>query len=261
MTTSPLTTHLTLSQVRALEERAFNAWPAHQTVLHQGWVFRLAAGFTQRANSVNALEAGAPFDGVLDAATALYARHGLPTVFRLSPLADPAADAALARAGYAVHDPSLVLHLPLSRLAPDAASAATRQAIALQTTASDDWLDGFAQASDMPRHHRALHKALVHAIAHPTACALLRGASGEAVGFGLAVLERGAVGLFDIAVSRSQRGAGQGRALVQALLHWAARAGADSAYLQVRADNQAAIRLYESLGFETAYHYHYRAKP
>jgi ribosomal protein S18 acetylase RimI-like enzyme len=254
------TVPLSLPLVRALEERAFNAWPAHQTVLHQGWVFRLAAGFTQRANSVNALEAGAPFDGVLDAATALYARHGLPTVFRLSPLADPAADIALARAGYAVHDPSLVLHMPLSRLAADNPSATTTS-VHLEASASTDWLDGFAQASAMPRHHRALHTALVHAIAHPAVFAQLRSADDQAVGFGLAVMERGAVGLFDIAVTSDQRGGGHGRALVRALLQWAARAGAESAYLQVRAENTAAIRLYESLGFETAYGYHYRAKP
>ena len=44
--------------VRALEERAFNAWPAHQTVFHRGWVFRLSGGYTKRANSVNALVPG-----------------------------------------------------------------------------------------------------------------------------------------------------------------------------------------------------------
>ena len=35
-------------------------------------------------------------------------------------------------------------------------------------------------------------------------------------------------------------------------------AGATSAYLQVRAQNTPALRLYESMGFKTAYGYHYR---
>ena len=43
-----------------------------------------------------------------------------------------------------------------------------------------------------------------------------------------------------------------------ALLHWGAEAGATSAYLQVRAQNTPALRLYESMGFKTAYGYHYR---
>ena len=39
---------------------------------------------------------------------------------------------------------------------------------------------------------------------------------------------------------------------------WSAEAGAASAYLQVRAQNTPALRLYESMGFKTAYGYHYR---
>ena len=39
---------------------------------------------------------------------------------------------------------------------------------------------------------------------------------------------------------------------------WAAEAGAASAYLQVRAQNTPALGLYQSMGFKTAYGYHYR---
>lgn len=240
-----------IALTRALEERAFNAWPAHQTVFHRGWVFRLSGGYTQRANSVNALTPGAQFDGVREAATALYARHGLPTVFRLSPLAPPEADQELADAGYQHFDPSLVLHRPLGGLAPPDGSTT------VLSSPSDAWLDGFAAANGVALHHRALHRTMVQAIAHPTAFAMLH-AQGQSVGFGLAVLERGAVGLFDLAVAPAHRGCGRGRALVGALLHWAAQAGATSAYLQVRAQNTTALRLYESLGFKTAYGYHYR---
>jgi len=107
-------------------------------------------------------------------------------------------------------------------------------------------------------HHRNLHRSILDAIAHPVGYALQHDTQGHAVGFGLAVLERGAVGLYDLAVAPEHRGSGRGRALVQALLHWGAEAGATSAYLQVRAQNTPALRLYESMGFKTAYGYHYR---
>lgn len=239
--------------IRALEERAFNAWPSHQTVFHRGWVFRLSGGYTKRANSVNALVPGAPFDGVREAATTLYARHGLPAVFRISPLAPPEADRELAEAGFAHFDPSLVLHRPLSPGGIGPADACTL----VSASPSDAWLDGFAAANGVAPHHRRLHRSMLESIAHPTAYALLHD-QGHAVGFGLAVLERGSVGLYDLAVAASHRGAGRGRALVHALLHWAAESGATSAYLQVRAQNEAALRLYESMGFKTAYGYHYR---
>lgn len=254
MTMMPSAPAVTLTALRDLEERAFNAWPARQTVFHQGWVFRLSGGYTKRANSVNALVPGAPFDGVREAAAALYARHGLPAVFRISPLAPAEADKELAEAGYQHFDPSLVLHRPLARggvAQPDGSTL-------ISTSPSNAWLEGFAAANSVPLHHRALHNSMLDNIAHPAAFALQHDDQGRAVGFGLGVLERGAVGLYDLAVAPEHRGGGRGRALVQALLQWAADAGAASAYLQVRAQNTPALRLYESMGFKTAYSYHYR---
>lgn len=247
---------LHIDAIRALEERSLNAWPAHQTVLHGGWALRLSGGFTKRANSANAVEPGAPFAGVREAAAALYARQGLAAVFRLSPLAPPEADRELAAAGYEHFEPSLVLHRPLVA-APSPADPAVR----LAPTPSSDWMEGFAAANGVAPHHRGLHRLTLQAIAQPAAFATLTTPQGHAAGFGLAVLERGAVGLYDIAVAPAQRGCGRGRALVQALLHWGAAAGATSAYLQVRAHNAVALRLYESLGFGVAYRYHYRAPP
>ena len=252
----PVPSPAPLELVRALEERALNAWPAHQTVFHRGWVFRLSAGYTKRGNSANALEPDAPFDGVLAAARSVYSRHWIPAVFRISPLAPAAADSELAAAGYVEFDPSVVLHRPLDKGALGAPDAALQ----LAASPSDLWLEGFAVGTQMPPHHRALHRRTLETIAQPCAYALLL-EQGRAAGFGLAVLERDAVGLYDLAVTPSARGQGHGRALVQGLLHWAAQAGATSAYLQVRAQNAAALRLYQDLGFAPAYHYHYRVPP
>lgn len=241
--------------IRALEQRAFNAWPARQSVLQGGWVFRLSGGFTKRANSVNAIEAGASFSGVRAAAEALYARHGLPPVFRMSPLAHADADPELADAGYTHFDPSLVM----AAAGLDAAQA--HAGVQIDATPSATWLDGFAAANGVRAQYHAIHHGMVHAIALPCAFASLRDGSGRTIGFGLAVLERGSMGLYDIVVDPELRGQGHGRTLVRALLHWGREAGAVSAYLQVRAVNEVARRLYAGLGFGEVYQYHYRIPP
>jgi len=56
------------------------------------------------------------------------------------------------------------------------------------------------------------------------------------------------------------RGQGLGRAVVAALLADARRRGARTAYLQVTAQNAAALALYRQFGFDTAYDYWYRAR-
>jgi len=241
--------------IRALEERAFNAWPARQSVLHGGWVFRLSGGFTKRANSVNALASNASFSGVRAAAEALYARHGLPPVFRISPLAPTTADQELADAGYTHFDPSLVM----ATAGLDAAQA--HVCVQIETTPTAAWLDGFAAANGVAAQNHAVHHAMVHAIALPCAFATLHDGAGRTIGFGLAVLERGAIGLYDIVVDPALRGQGHGRGLVCALLQWGRDVGAGSAYLQVRAVNGVAQRLYAGLGFGEVYQYHYRIPP
>ena len=249
-----------------LEERAFSAWPAPQNVYFGGWVFRLGGGFTKRANSANALgerqdfraesvNAWTPrraFAEVAAEAERFYGAHGQPTIFRLTPLAGADADLALAEAGYAALDPSLVMTKPL-RPGPDVGD------VRLEPGASRAWLNGVTEANGVAPSHRANHDRIVQSIALPVAFASWP-AEGPARGFGMAVLDRGAVGLFDIVVHPSQRGRGAGRRLTEALIAWGQREGASLAYLQVAEANRPARRLHESLGFREAYRYHYRRR-
>lgn len=56
--------------------------------------------------------------------------------------------------------------------------------------------------------------------------------------------------VMNLSVAAAHRKKGCGGALLSAALHSAAEAGAGSVSLEVRADNIAAIRLYEKYGFE-----------
>jgi GNAT superfamily N-acetyltransferase len=83
----------------------------------------------------------------------------------------------------------------------------------------------------------------------------------EPVAYGIAVAERGMVGLFDIVTASNRRRQGYGRQLVAALLGWGKGQGATTAYLQVTVDNHPAQALYAAFGFREAYRYHYRVCP
>jgi ribosomal protein S18 acetylase RimI-like enzyme len=250
--------------VLGLEERGFNAWPAPRNVYFGGWVFRLGGGYTKRANSANALgdrremraesiNAWTPardFREVMAQAERFYAANGQPTIFRLTPLAGPDADPLLAAAGYEALDPSSVMTAPLDAARPDAR-------IELAPGPTPAWLNGIAAAQGVAPSHRLIHERIVQAIALPAAFATAC-VGDRAAGFGLAVLDRGAVGLFDIVVRPEHRGAGVGRALTCALMAFGRAEGAKAAYLQVFDANIVARGLYERLGFRAAYPYHYR---
>jgi N-acetylglutamate synthase len=241
------------TDILAIEERAMNAWPALQTVLVSGWALRLSGGFAKRANSLNALGPCGSFDAVRVAAEALFAAHGLPSIFRLSPLASPEVDRALEALSYQFFDPSLFMTAPLDGFD-------LRVDAQIDAQPSDQWLAGFAVANGVEPAMRRSHDAIVRAIALPTAFVTMHD-QGKPVGFGLGVYERGMVGLFDIVVAPQARGRGVGRALTRAIMGWGRDAGAHEAYLSVRRANMVAMTLYASLGFAEAYAYHYRVPP
>jgi GNAT superfamily N-acetyltransferase len=243
-----------MAAIRGLEERGFNAWPALQTVICDGWVLRFAAGYTKRANSVNALAPAASFAPVLRTAEALYERAALPLVFRLSPLAGEGPDAMLAERGFLAYDESIVMTGPIG---PE---VAIDPAAVLRTAPDEAWSAGFAGANKVPAQRQRTHDAMLAAIHLPAAFASL-GEGGETVAYGLAVAERGMVGLFDIVTMAAARRRGAGRRLVLSLLAWGRAQRASHAWLQVVAGNGPAIALYESLGFGEAYRYHYRSRP
>lgn len=251
--------HCDAGTVVGVEQRGFNAWPAQRTVLCGDWLLRAAQGHTKRANSANAQQPGACLGALLPQIEAFYERQGLPAIFRLSPLASPEADAQLAQAGYLLADPSLVMRAALTDMAPPTSDQGWTLSIQAQPGAA--WLQGFAEAGAVPQQHRQAHHHMLQSIAWPAAFASLRvggDVTGEVVGFGLAVVERGCVGLYDIVITPALRGQGLGRALVHGLMHWGQTQGAQWAELQVRAPNVVARGLYESLGFQALYGYHYR---
>jgi GNAT superfamily N-acetyltransferase len=240
--------------LRALEERALNAWPALQTALCDGWLLRFAGGHTKRANSANALFPGPAFTEVLRAADALYRANGLPPVFRLSPLAGPEPEAMLSAAGFRRADDSLVMTAPIP---PD---AQPDPGLSLSPVPSDAWSDGFAQLQRIRPERRVIHDRMLASIRHPAAFAVLM-EEGRPAAYGIGVLERGMVGLFDIVTDPVRRRRGFATRLVTGLLSWGRAQGAESAYLQVLAGNEPALALYRRLGFREAYRYHYRIAP
>jgi N-acetylglutamate synthase len=240
--------------IRSLEERAFNAWPALQNVFCDGWVFRVSGGYTKRANSANALAPTGSFPAVLRAAEAFYAAQHLPTIFRLSPLAGPEPDSVLDGKGFRAIDETIVM---VADLDADATAVA---GVAIAAIPDAAWRQGFADANAVAPAKRGVHDRMLAAITLPAAFATLS-EDGQPLAYGLAVVERGMVGLFDIVTVPAARRRGAGRRLVASLVAWGWSKGAAAAYLQVVATNAPAIALYEKFGFREAYRYHYRVRP
>jgi GNAT superfamily N-acetyltransferase len=240
---------------RTLEELTLNAWPAVSNLLYDGWVLRFGGGYTRRANSVSPLYASSlPLAEKIGVCEAAYARHGQPTIFKLTAASQPTElDSVLADLGYQAEGTTSVQVAELTTACePD-------PAVSVTDSLTEAWLDDQALLVGGPASERAVEQQMLEAIGPPTAFASVR-QHGQPLALGLAVAERGYVGLSSIVSAVHARNQGLGRRLVGHLLAWGRDRGAHTAYLAVLPDNHPALRVYARFGFREAYRYWYRAK-
>lgn len=252
-----------LPTIRAIEDASFNAWPARRQLLDDGWLIRFHDGYTRRANSINPIYAPEGTHSGLEARTAKWERfyweRGRPTIFRLSPLAQPSGlDAMLAARGYVYEAPTGVRVRPLAEPLEQPNLPEESHPL-IEFALSESWLASHMAFTNTPEHKRPVVRSILENIA-PACCFVTLQANGVPVASGLGVLEGGLFGLYDIVTSPNERGKGYGVHLLHSLLHWARAQGAAHAYLAVMDDNAPARRLYDKWGFVEVYKYWYRVK-
>lgn len=243
--------------IRSLEERHLSTWPGLAHTFVDGWILRRADGISRRANSAWPLHAPTGrLDDRLAATERFFDAAGLESVIRVTALAEPTLDAALAARGYQLEDPSLVRLARLDRAAFDRASD-DRDLVLADGPA--EWLEAHIRLSGLAPAKRAAVAAIHGAMAVPCCYGLVLD-DGAPAGCAFAALDRGVAAINSVAVDPARRRRGLAARLMHGLLAWAANAGATAAVLQVQGDNTPALALYSRLGFRTVYGYHYRAK-
>ncbi len=243
--------------IRLLEELSLNAWPSTQTLCFDGWLLRFNDGYTRRANSVNPLYTS--LSDVLEKVNQceeVYATKGEDCIFKITPESCPdSLDTVLEEMGYAKEAPTSVQVVNLEtvdELSPD-------YGLLIETQATPDWVSDFKALSNLNRRHVPAMIRLLDNIAMPKGFFALR-RNAQTAATGLAVLERGYLGLFDIATDPKIRNQGTGTEITRQMLQWGRAKGAKYAYLQVMHDNAAALHIYSKLGFREVYSYWYRVK-
>lgn len=239
---------------RRLEELTLNSSAPPGQLLYDGWLLRFSPGKAKRARSVNALyPSRIPLQEKVAHCERVYGERGLPAIFRLSLHTVPQdLDGFLEGRGYGRFDTTQVRQAEID--------PATLAGPEVRGPRLEEWFDMVGSLRGSPIAQRTAHLARLAALPLSMRTACLE-EEGVAVATGLAILEDGHVGLFDVVTREDARRRGHARAIVGALLRWGWEQGARRAYLQVDEGNAPAIALYERFGFTLAYRYWYRARP
>ncbi len=244
-----------LGLVRRFEAAGFRAWPAKDVHYDGTWVVRLTPGHdAKRLNSVNPLDPGDlhELDRRIARQGERFAELGRPLTFRLSPLAGNALEAHFDTLGWDLVRPSLVMAMELDRETP--VDAALDQ-IPLKDV--DRFITAALEVHGLGPVVRPGLTDVIRAIVPEVGLFALE-ADNQPLASAICVHDGDLAGLFEVATNARVRGQGYGRRVVLSALKWARLRGARMAWLQVEANNEVAIALYRSIGFEAIYGYYYR---
>lgn len=232
--------------VAGLEWAAAEAMPALHTERLGDWLLRSSEGYTGRANSVLPMgNPGMPFAAALERIGEFYRRHDQPPLFDVPlPLGRPVAR-ALSDHGFAPVVSSLVMVIDLPDLVAATPEEPTFEHSPTPTPEMLAIIAGRRGTLSPAAIHVLTQVPEITFIGYPRNPPLLSMARGT--------VTRSWLGLFHVETVPAARRQGLGRAAVGALARWGRQRAATRAYLQVESDNEAAIGLYESIGF-TVHH-------
>lgn len=254
-------TKITSAEIRFLEQVTFNALPALRTFFVDGWVVRLANQYTRRANSVNPIFTPHENDTrqQIKACESIYSAHNQDTIFKMTVGVQPSnLEEILDEQDYQpTPDYTLVQTCNLNTFSDFTEKNDVQ--VQIDTQPSQGWFDAYCTLNNLPKIHRSTMWQILQSISLPINFIRLE-IDQEIVAVALGVCEQDYVGLFDFVVVEKQRRQGLGSYLLQNLMYWGKKQGANTAYLQVVGTNYPAQALYDKYGFATVYAYWYRRK-
>lgn len=245
-------------EIRALELAAADGWPGTEQTWIDGWLARSGGGFTAGANSAAPLGRAHRIGDLnsgdtVDRLRAWYTERGQPLRLLLPDRLGAAPD------GWAVSADVQVLAADIGNLTlPDGASMLT-----VTDAPEPPWLASYKQGAPLP------------AAAPPVLAAVHEGE----VGFGalggpdteVMAVARGTVteapegrrwvGVTAVQVASAHRRQGLGTLVSAEMIRWGRERGATHTYVQVEADNEAALELYRALGFVAHHRLRYATAP
>ncbi|MCM6777395.1 GNAT family N-acetyltransferase [Nocardia sp. CDC159] len=245
------------TEIRALEAAACDGWPGVERVRLDGWLLSAGNGYTNRANSAVPVGiSGEPARlhvDTLRGIAAWYAERGLPPRLRLPDRLAPVPP------GWRTWSETAVLGIDIGNFVLPQGPSMVR----VEAEPNRSWLDLHRfRGEDVVDLPPPLPDTAVLTAVHEGELGFATLGLPDPLAIGRGALTtapdgRRWIGLSCVAVAAPHRRHGLGTLVCAELIRWGHRHGATHAYVQVEADNAAALGLYREMGFIEHHHYRY----
>lgn len=213
------------STIRTIEELSMNSWPSLQTMFMDGWILRISGSYSKRANLVIPLYPSRLDDmnEKIRECEKYYFERNLDSVFKMTRVSEPAGlDSILSAMGYQYQGETSVQVMDLHN--EEKLEGETVQTT-LQQDASDDWFASFCEMNNIAVKKQLIARETLAKTIPTKSFASISNDQGKIIACGLAVSQKGYVGLFDIVTRKEYRRRGVALKLTRALLRWGGTAG------------------------------------
>lgn len=240
-----------------VERACHNAWPALREATVGDWCLRFSEGVSRRANSANPLRADIRDAGAsIRRCEVLYLAEGMPVLFRILSIIDPAVDARLAQLEYGAEGETLTLYGDINTVWQEA-----NPNVQILPRPSVAWLEAMGSFREDTEQQRDTYRRIVRTVATPAAFIVVR-EDRVITALAYGAVHDGLLCCESVITGAPYRGRGYARQALTSLFHWACNNGVRAICLQVEATNAPAVSLYRALGLGTElYRYHYRRRP
>ncbi|MFJ5828350.1 GNAT family N-acetyltransferase [Streptomyces sp. NPDC093089] len=210
-------------------------------------------GFTRRANSALPLgDPGLPVTEALHRVRDWYAARGLPAYVQTATGAEGTQELLCAELDRHGWRREVSAEVRIAALAPIGDLDADVSAVRLSRTVDDAWLGRYQRSGEASPAVRT-----VLASGPSVWFASVAGTGGVPAAIGRCVVDGRWAGFMAVEVDPAHRRRGLATSVMTALARRALDEGASAAWLQVEADNDAALALYDGMGFAAHHHYHH----
>lgn len=238
--------------------------PSTETIVDGHWIVRLTKDHpSRRLNSLTVLSPAdhQNFQQRLDRVFDAFSQHDQSPCVRWTPLMPFAMDAHLSKLGWSREAETLVMAADLQDLR---ASFLDRPPVfggSVSDCTLSDWIEVYCDLGGIEAKAAERLRTSFQQSTSELCCLLATSGDGNPMAVAMAAIENNLIGFFELFTKPGTRRQGCATALIREALLYADRQGVKTSWLQVMSSTRNALRLYEKIGYDTVYSYHYRKPP
>jgi ribosomal protein S18 acetylase RimI-like enzyme len=252
-------------EIRRLQERLLNAWPAHHYYFLNGWILRFTNGVTARANSVFPLYYTGDVDTIdqdIKFVEKAYNSYNLPAIFTIPEFFEPNnLDIKLLEHGY--QQLGCITYTMINSIQELRNEKINDNfTYIIESERIKEYSQFLGEHSSRNQEAQNVIEVLSKRIIIPQKRFILAKDQNKVIGTLTGILDRhGFLYIVDVFVYPDLRRQKIATSMFFSLINeWSIENRIKTIWLQVESENHKAINLYSNLGFKKAYSYYYLEK-